>query len=137
MPSHEDVKTPIIALVGFLGALVTFALVVFLTVVFYWVEADLRRERYVEQPWEDLERTVASQRARLVEYRWVDRRNGTVAVPIDRAMELVVREMQVGRGPSRAEDRTGEVPSVGGAASGGRRPSPSTSIAPKERPDAP
>ena len=34
----------------------------------------------------------AQQLSRIREYRWVDRQAGTVAIPIERAMELIVEE---------------------------------------------
>jgi hypothetical protein len=41
---------------------------------------------------QQLRRLLAEQRARLTGYAWVDRRNGLVQVPIDRAMQLLVQK---------------------------------------------
>ena len=37
--------------------------------------------------------TLAYQRGKLVEYRWVDQEKQIVSIPIERAMELVVEEL--------------------------------------------
>jgi len=41
-------------------------------------------------------RLHAEQREAISSYRWVDRSGGVVAIPIDRALELTVRELRVG-----------------------------------------
>jgi len=40
----------------------------------------------------DMEKLRASEDALLNNYDWVDRKNGIVRIPIDRAMELLVRQ---------------------------------------------
>jgi hypothetical protein len=40
----------------------------------------------------DVRRLHAEQLLRLQTYRWIDRDQGVLAIPIDRAMELTVRE---------------------------------------------
>jgi hypothetical protein len=53
-------------------------------------------ELRVERGWSavppETSQTKASQAARLAEYAWIDRDRGVVALPIERAMELVVAE---------------------------------------------
>ncbi len=93
MATGDDVNTPVIALVGFISALLFFAIIVLLEVVFYWAEARQRYERDVSQPPQELATLMHNQQARLAEYRWVDEKKGVVAIPIDRAMELVVADL--------------------------------------------
>ena len=103
MATGDDVNTPVIALVGFLSALLFFVIVVFLEVIFYWTEA---RQRYVSdfgEPPQELATMVHNQQARLAEYRWIDQPKGVVAIPIDRAMELVVADLSAAAPPPAAK----------------------------------
>ena len=69
-----------------------FAIIILLEVMFYRIEARDRYEKDFSQPPAELTSLVQQQQARLAEYRWVDEKKGVVAIPIDRAMELVVAE---------------------------------------------
>lgn len=100
MTTRNDVNTPVIAVVGFLSALLFFAIIILLQVVFYRVEAHERFEKDFSQPPQELSSLVHNQRARLAEYRWVDEKKGVVAIPIDRAMELVVADLSQGAKPT-------------------------------------
>lgn len=53
--------------------------------------AEFERKVVQEQPAE-LEQLRASQLARLQGGTWVDKKNGVVSIPIERAMERVVKE---------------------------------------------
>ena len=97
MATNNDVNTPAIALVGFISALLLFAIIILLEVMFYRIEARDRYEKDFSQPPAELTALVQQQQARLAEYRWVDEKKGVVAIPIDRAMELVVAELKQGR----------------------------------------
>lgn len=110
MASQNDVNTPLLALIGFLGAIVVFAIIVLLTVIYYAAE---EREEYVKnisQPYTEVDHLLAAQQAKLVEYRWVDEKNQLVAIPIERAMQLVVAEGGAGspteRSPEGGKDST-------------------------------
>ncbi len=93
MATGDDVNTPVIALVGFISALLFFMIIVLLEVVFYWTEARERYEKDFSQPPQELAALVQNQQARLAEYRWIDEKKGLVAIPIDRAMEMVVADL--------------------------------------------
>ncbi len=47
----------------------------------------------------EVRQLLAAQAARLAEYRWLDASAGTVGLPIERAMELVVREQAAAASP--------------------------------------
>jgi hypothetical protein len=55
------------------------------------VEREEQRKLIEREPVERL-RIEAEQHARLAEYRWVDRERGIVAIPIERAIDLVLAE---------------------------------------------
>jgi hypothetical protein len=97
MATRDDVNTPVIAVVGFISALLLFAIIIFLQVMFYHVQAEQRYEKDLDQPPLELSNLVHNQEARLAEYRWVDQKKGVVAIPIDRAMELVVADLSKGK----------------------------------------
>jgi hypothetical protein len=102
MANYDDVNTPMVAMIGFLGCILIFAIVVFLTVIYH---SALDREKYAKdtsQPYTELDNLLASQRIKLVEYRWIDEKNHVVAIPIDRAMQLVVDEHRGGRSTPQA-----------------------------------
>lgn len=57
-------------------------------------------------PWAELDALLTNQRERLTTYAWVDRENGVVRIPLERAMQLLVE-----RGlPARAD---GPAPAFG------------------------
>jgi hypothetical protein len=90
MATRDDVNTPVIAVVGLISALVFFASILLLQVMFYRIEARQRYEKDISQPPAELTALVQRQQARLAEYRWVDEKKRIAAIPIERAMELVV-----------------------------------------------
>ncbi len=92
MRETGEPNTPLTALVGVVFAIVLFALVVSLQALFYRQEADENERKAVSSPPEELARARTEQLETLHGYRYVDARAGVVAIPIDRAMELVVRE---------------------------------------------
>jgi nitrogen fixation protein FixH len=104
MATGDDVNTPVIALVGFISALMFFAIIILLEVIFYWTDSQQRYELVVSQPPQELAALTHNQQARLAEYRWVDEKKGVVAIPIDRAMELVVADLSAAAKPAPAKE---------------------------------
>ena len=92
MTTHDDLNTPMIATVGLLGAILVFAIVVLLMVVFYRFEARQQAEMN-RQPPAEVSNLVAEQQAELARYRWVNEQQKIVGIPISRAMDLVVGEL--------------------------------------------
>ncbi len=99
-PLASDVETPTIALVGFLGAIVIVAILFALQVVYYRAAAAQYRIKDVDPPIVELQQALTAQQAKLTQYRWIDQAKGVAAIPIDRAMEIVVREMASGSAPN-------------------------------------
>lgn len=95
-PTRNDVSTATLAVLGTLGGLLTFAIIVLVTVVFNQVQ---NREEYAKQvnyqP-QQVADLAHDQLGQLTEVRWVDRQKGIVAIPIDRAMVAVVNEIREG-----------------------------------------
>ncbi len=83
----------------------TFAVIVLLVVVYYGVEAGQLAEKNAEPPAE-ITNLVAKQQATLTSYRWVDRDKQIAAIPIRRAMELVVADLS--QKANSPKDRTSQ-----------------------------
>ena len=92
MRETGEPNTTLTALVGVVFAIVLFALVVALQALFYRQEVDENGRKVVAVAPEELSRLRAQQLETLHGYRYVDPKAGVVAIPIDRAVELVVRD---------------------------------------------
>ncbi len=80
------------------GAIVTVASVIALQAMFYRIE-DAEIVRKTVAP-EEIAILRTKQQADQNRYRWVSEADGRAGIPIDRAMELVVRDLAAG-GDSR------------------------------------
>lgn len=92
MTHRDDLNTSAIAVVGFLGALVVFTVIVLLQVVFYVVESRQNVRKRVDAPWAERAGIEDAERGKLTSYRWVDQNQGVVAIPVSVAMEKFVAE---------------------------------------------
>lgn len=93
---ETDPNAPLTALVGVVSAVLLFVVIVGLQALFHRQEA-LERVRKVENVrCEELANNIASQQERLHGYRLVDPGSGTVAIPIERAREVVLKRAQDG-----------------------------------------
>lgn len=97
MADRDDVNTPVIAVVGFLGAIAIFAIIVLLIVVYYHAENRQRMEKDVAVAPAEIRRLVAQQEGQLADYKLLDPDKNVVAIPITRAMELTVKELNASR----------------------------------------
>lgn len=93
---ETDPNAPLTALLGVVGAVLLFVVIVALQALFYRQEA-LERVRKVENVRaEELARNIASQQERLHGYRLLDPTTGAVAIPIERARDVVLKRAQDG-----------------------------------------
>ncbi|MCA9773480.1 MAG: hypothetical protein KC466_13785 [Myxococcales bacterium] len=86
-----------IMVVGIVSVSLTLATAIGTEALYYRVLNDdvaAKQERFAPTAARDL---AAAQQAELTQYGWVDRGNGVVRVPIDQAMNLVVRDLQARR----------------------------------------
>ena len=89
---HDDPDARPVLLWGVLGSLVVVAIVIVLTALVFRTEQKLVEQRVFAVKYDEGQAELARQQAALHSYRWVDRKKGIVAIPIDRAIELTVRE---------------------------------------------
>ena len=92
MRETGEPNTPLTALVGIGFAVALFVLVVFLQAFFYQEQRAEHARKVVAVAPEELSQLRAKQLGELHGYRWVDEKAGVVAIPIGRAMDLVVRD---------------------------------------------
>jgi hypothetical protein len=93
---HDDPHAGPTLAYGILGAVLVFVITVGLQALF---NSEQRREldrKVVSKAPEALVRLAAEQQEKLHSYRWVDAKAGVVAIPIDRAMELTIRDLNRG-----------------------------------------
>lgn len=94
MERYHDTHTTLLAYFGVVSTVVLFALIVGLQVLYYtFAERDFQR-KVIEAPTIESDSRIAEQQIQLTQYGWVDRKENKVAIPIDRAMEQVVTELQ-------------------------------------------
>ncbi len=97
-----DPDAPLTLVVGVIGVILLFVLIVGLQTLFYVAQRAEERRKVVAVAPEELRSLEASQLTILEEYRWVDRGKGIVGIPIDRAMELLVRREAAKPAPAAA-----------------------------------
>jgi hypothetical protein len=110
---RDDLNTPAIVTVGIVASVAVFAIIVALQAWFAQAQREEHQLKVVAPRFEELVGVVAEQQTQLHTYRWVDRQNGVVAIPIERAMELVARERQ---GAAAAAHAAGPAPAAAPAA---------------------
>jgi hypothetical protein len=79
------------ALVGVAGALCVVLAVLGLELLYHHTAERARRERDSAPPAE-LSAVRRAEQELLESYRWIDRQRGIVAIPVERAMELLLEE---------------------------------------------
>ncbi|MFH0793119.1 MAG: hypothetical protein V2A74_03710, partial [bacterium] len=83
----------LVAVIGIISALVLFVIVVGLLAWFNHVRSEELQRKVIAAPSEEIATLRAHQQSVLNSYRVVDRDKGIVAIPIDIAMELEVRDL--------------------------------------------
>ena len=92
MGNNSDPSTSWTVLVGFVGAILMFAIVVGLQALYHKVEDSEFAEKVLNQRPEELQALRNEQIEHLSTYRWVNKASGVAAIPVDLAMDLVVRD---------------------------------------------
>ena len=105
MERHHDLNTLKIAVIGFLAALVTFAVILALQVLYYSAANEQMERKVIQAPTTQSDTLLAEQAVKLTRYDWIDREKRKVMIPIDRAMELVVKELSATHSEERSHDR--------------------------------
>ncbi len=93
MATQDELNTSAIAVVGFLGAIILFAVLVILMIVFFQVEAREQYAKDTSQAYGQVSKLTADQQGRLASYGWVNEESGVAYIPVKRAMDLVAAEL--------------------------------------------
>jgi len=91
MAYRDEVDTPLISVIGAFGAVVVFAIMIALQVIYNEAHSDLRTRLDDVQPAE-LSDLVAQQQAALVEYGY-NQNSDKYTIPIRQAMQETVEEL--------------------------------------------
>jgi hypothetical protein len=89
---YDDPNVPASAMVGIVGAILLFVIIVALQALFYSMEERELADKVYSQKYEELQRLDADQLEQLNSYGWISEPDGVTRIPIERAMELVVAE---------------------------------------------
>ena len=89
---YDDPNVSASAVIGIIGAILLFVVIVALQALFYSAEEAERARKVHGRAGEEAERLTAEQQEILNSYRWIDQQAGVVGIPIERAMELVAGE---------------------------------------------
>lgn len=88
---YDTINTSRIAVIGFVSAILVFGAVVSAQAAFFAADhAEAARKAEVA-----VADGLTEQRSRLAGYGWVNAAEGTVHIPVDSAMKLVVRDPKV------------------------------------------
>jgi hypothetical protein len=90
--AKDNLETGMIVTIGLLLVILVFALILLVQGWFYKAQNDEYVRKVIEPRSEDLASATAAQQEALHSYRLLDQEQGRVAIPVERAMELVVRE---------------------------------------------
>ena len=95
----EDINTPKLAVVGVIMAVLVFATIVAVQVLYQGYV--LSEEKQKIQAPEQLRALLAKQDGQLNAYRWVDEKKKIAAIPIDLALELTARDAAAAQPPAK------------------------------------
>jgi hypothetical protein len=105
MQRYDDLNTPLIAFVGLLGTVLTVILILVVQVLYYAATSRGELRKIVNVPTTTSDSLLAEQEVKLTRYGWVSQENKQVAIPIERAMELVVRELSAAESEEGSDDQ--------------------------------
>lgn len=86
--------------IGLLTVAIVFTIIVVCYAVYYWYVGQLEYTRHmeVEVPiWQETKDVRAYETERLTQYKYFDKSKGTVQLPIEKAMDLLVKEHSEGK----------------------------------------
>jgi len=96
MAKYDDLNMPLISVVAFISIVLTFVSIVAAQIIYYAYERNEIYTKRTSLPDADADNQINQQIGRLNSYGWIDRQNKVLAIPIDQAMSLVLKE----QGPS-------------------------------------
>lgn len=98
---HDDPKPSATAFALAIGIIVVILSVIGLEALYYAVESDHAGSSALLASFPTRTELKKEQLGNTGGYRWVDRQAGVVAIPLDRAMDLVIPDLKAGRNPNK------------------------------------
>lgn len=90
--NYDDPKADTLATIGFVGTLLFIATVIGLSALYFNVQNREIDAKVMNADFPELRQLQTEQRTALSSYRYANPEKTAVAIPIDRAMQLVVEE---------------------------------------------
>lgn len=100
MSQQRDPNTPAVLLVGIVGSVLIFAIVVGLIAVYQGVEQEHLQDKVYNVVPQELAQLRAKQQAQINSFRHMPGDDGRIGLPIERAMALMVDELNALEEPS-------------------------------------
>ncbi len=112
-PEHQpidDFNTSAVAVAGFLGGMLTVAIIVALQVMYYYFKGyeDMQKQRGLAAPTATL--TRAEQLNQLERFGWINRQDGTVLLTVDQAARTVIQQLRTEEQAEAEQRAEGESP---------------------------
>jgi hypothetical protein len=101
--AERDPKASPTAVVGIVGILLLVASVIGTQALYYGTERFEVEQKVYNPPVIEIADIRAEQFARIHRVAWIDKEKEVVAIPIERAMELAVRELKSGESPAKID----------------------------------
>ncbi len=94
MVERDDLHVTTIAAVGAVSVLLTIATIFGVEALYRSFANRETQRKVIAAPTPDSDSKLAEQEARLNRYSWVNREQAIVTIPIERAMDIVARELR-------------------------------------------
>ena len=93
----DDPNSLLTVVVGVIGCALLLASIFGLEALFYSLQQREFQDKVVQRKPVELQQVRAEAREAIRDYRWIDKENGVVGIPIERATELLIEDHR-GRG---------------------------------------
>lgn len=95
---YDDINTPAIVVVGFIGAILTFVLIVGVQTLYFNYQQTVLDSYASTDASRTADNLIAEQENLLNREGWLSKEDDQVSISIERAMQIVVRELQAAEG---------------------------------------
>src|SRR3712207_3231007 len=102
MAQPDEIDSGKLAFIGIVSVICVIGIALLVQVLYYKKTSELNQTYNIEHQNRALSKYVTEQREKLTGYRWVDKQAQVASIPIEQAMELVVRDIRARRQPAEA-----------------------------------
>ena len=94
--ADDGLNTSMIVVVGAIIVVLVFAIIIGVQALFFKVQDNENNRKYVSQPPVEFSTLKTEQEELLNGYHWISQPQGVVGIPIDRAMQIIIKECAIG-----------------------------------------